>query len=149
MSEVTGWRRRLPAAVAVLLVACAALVLLGATAEHRGTTETVDTSRSEQAEQAGNQRHQQSYLKSQWSRLSINTDNLGLDLRRFACDYLYELSVAHDLRILLESHGNLILVRRRQDSALLRHGVEGIGQRREHDGTSECQAEGQPERSSG
>ena len=52
MSEVTGWRRRLPAAVAVLLVACAALVLLGATAEHRGTTETVDTSRSEQAEQA-------------------------------------------------------------------------------------------------
>jgi hypothetical protein len=52
MSEVTGWRRRLPAALALLLVVCAALVLLGATVEHRGTTETPETSHSEQAERS-------------------------------------------------------------------------------------------------
>jgi hypothetical protein len=60
MSEVIDWHRRLPAALALLLMAGAALVLLGATVEHRGASETgravessAGTSHTEQAGEAG------------------------------------------------------------------------------------------------
>ena len=99
----------------------------------------------QEAEESGEERNQQRDLERERSRVGVDADDLGLDVRGLADEQLLEGGVAHDLRVVLERVGDLLLLGRGEHGAVLGHVGERERQRRQHDRAGERQAEREPE----
>jgi len=97
--------------------------------------------RVREAQQGGEQRHEEGDLERLLAPLVIDAQDLGLDLRRLRGQQRLELGVAHDLGVVLEGRRDLCLLVGGQHRARVRVGDEQGGQRGEHEGAREREAE--------
>ena len=77
--------------------------------------------RSQEAEETRQERHEQRDLEGDRPRVGVDADDLLLDGRGLVGEQFVELRVAHDLRVVLERVGDLLLLGRREHGARVGH----------------------------